>query len=97
MSDLTTFQDETRAWLDSNCPASMRVPANSTDEIEWGGRRRRDDTDDKKIWLDRMASQGWICPQWPEEYGGAGLDAEQAKVLAQEMRRIDARRTCAPR
>ena len=92
MSDLTTFQQETRAWLEANCPASMRVPANSTDEIEWGGVRRQGDTDDKKVWLDRMASQGWICAQWPKEYGGAGLDAEHTKVLSQEMRRIDARR-----
>jgi acyl-CoA dehydrogenase len=38
-----------------------------------------------------MAGRGWTVPEWPAEYGGAGLDREHARVLAEELRRIDAR------
>ena len=35
-----------------------------------------------------MASKGWTAPTWPAEYGGGGLDREQAKILQQEMGRL---------
>jgi alkylation response protein AidB-like acyl-CoA dehydrogenase len=92
MSDLAAFQEEARTWLDANCPESMRGSAKSTEEMEWGGKRAQGRTDDRKVWLDRMASQGWICPRWPTEYGGAGLDAAYANALNQELRRIHAQR-----
>jgi acyl-CoA dehydrogenase len=38
-----------------------------------------------------MAERGWTAPEWPREYGGGGLNREEAKVLAAEMRRIKAR------
>ena len=31
------------------------------------------------------------CPAWPKAYGGAGLSAAEAKVLREEMSRINAR------
>ena len=91
MSDLDKFQKETRAWLDANCPASMRWPADGTgdatlgDELAWGGRRAKYPNPDTKVWLDRMAERGWTAPTWPRAYGGGGLDKEQAKALAREM------------
>uniref|UniRef100_UPI0039833D82 acyl-CoA dehydrogenase family protein n=1 Tax=Phenylobacterium sp. TaxID=1871053 RepID=UPI0039833D82 len=39
---------------------------------------------------ERMGARGWTAPKWPAEYGGGGLSREQAKVLASELRRIDA-------
>jgi alkylation response protein AidB-like acyl-CoA dehydrogenase len=39
-----------------------------------------------------MAQRGWTVPQWPREYGGGGLNKEEAKILQQEMARIGARR-----
>ena len=41
MSDTSTleeFRAETRAWLEANCPAEMRTPMASEDDICWGGR-----------------------------------------------------------
>jgi len=91
MTDLETFQTETRAWLEENCPASMRTPLLTDVNACWGGRNFKFESEDQKNWLDRMASRGWTVPTWPKEYGGGGLSAEQAKILASEMRRIKAR------
>jgi alkylation response protein AidB-like acyl-CoA dehydrogenase len=38
-----------------------------------------------------MAERGWTAPTWPTQYGGGGLDAAQARVLAEEMGKIHAR------
>ncbi len=89
MSDLEAFRAETRAWLEANCPAECRGPAGE-DATIWGGRNAVFKTPAHKQWLDRMAARGWTAPEWPTAYGGGGLSREEAKVLASEMRRIDA-------
>lgn len=91
MSDLEQFRQETRAWLEQNCPASMRTPVRGFDDLYNGGREPEIDHPDQKVWCDRMAERGWTVPHWPKEYGGAGLDKEQVKILRQEMARIGAR------
>lgn len=91
MSELEAFRAETRAWLEANCPASMRAPVRSEEDHCWGGRNWVFRSEDERLWLERMAERGWTAPEWPREYGGGGLDREQAKVLAAELRRLDAR------
>ncbi|GHF26752.1 acyl-CoA dehydrogenase [Kordiimonas sediminis] len=91
MSDLDTFRQETRAWLEDNCPQAMRKPMKGDTDFCWGGRNYVFQSDDQKVWLDRMAARGWTVPSWPKEYGGGGLSKEEAKILAAEMRRIGAR------
>ena len=88
--DLDAFRTEVRAWLEDNCPESMRTPLKD-DEIVWGGRGEKFKNPDSKVWLERMGEQGWTAPQWPAEYGGGGLNKDQARVLQQELRRIKAR------
>jgi alkylation response protein AidB-like acyl-CoA dehydrogenase len=90
MADLDQFRTETRAWLEANCPASMRTPA-TEDEVVWGGRKQVFTNPDSKVWLDRMAAKGWTAPTWPKQYGGGGLSKAEAIVLDQELRRINAR------
>ena len=81
------FREETRDWLEDNCPESMRSPGMVTS----GGRRATFANSDRKLWLDRMAAKGWTAPDWPSEYGGGGLDKEEQQILIEEMRRINAR------
>lgn len=88
---LTDFRAETRAWLEANCPPEMRRPIASEDDICWGGRNWRFQSDAQRLWLERMAERGWTVPTWPREYGGGGLTADEAKVLAQEMRSLGCR------
>ncbi len=93
MSDLESFRAETRAWLEANCPPSMRGGAQVADEDSsiWGGRRAKWTNPEAKLWLDRMASKGYTAPTWPREYGGGGLSNAEARVLQQELGRIKAR------
>ena len=85
-----SFGEETRAWLEENCPASMRTPM-PADEIPGFGRRARYKNPDTKLWLDRMADRGWTLPMWPAEYGGGGLSKDRTQVLDEELQRINAR------
>ncbi|MEM7097409.1 MAG: acyl-CoA dehydrogenase family protein [Pseudomonadota bacterium] len=90
MSDLEQFRTETRAWLEENCPASMRT-STPEEEVVWGGRKQAWVNPDSKVWMDRMAEKGWTVPTWPKDYGGGGLSIDEDKILSQEMRRINAR------
>ncbi|WP_371395387.1 acyl-CoA dehydrogenase family protein [Fretibacter rubidus] len=91
MSDLETFKMDVRAWLEENCPAEMRTPIQSEADICWGGRNAEFSSPAQKLWMERMGAKGWTVPTWPKEYGGGGLSKAEAKVLAREMKRIDAR------
>jgi len=90
--NLEEFRQQTRAWLEESCPASMRNPINSDKDQCWGGRNWVFESDEQRLWLECMAERGWTAPQWPKEYGGGGLSREEAKILKQEMARITARR-----
>jgi alkylation response protein AidB-like acyl-CoA dehydrogenase len=91
MTDLDTFRSETRAWLAANCPPAMRLPLEDDEDRCWGGRNWKFKSEDQKRWLERMAGRGWTAPSWPKEYGGGGLSRDEAKVLREEMRAINAR------
>ena len=90
MNELQAFRNEVQAWLEENCPASMRTPT-PEGEVVWGGRQERYVNPDSKLWLDRMAERGWTAPEWPRQYGGGGLSFEEHRVLQQELARIHAR------
>ena len=87
---LSKFRSETRAWLEDNCPASMRAPG-PEDEDVWGGARGTFKHPDSKLWFDRMVAKGWTAPDWPVAYGGAGLDQARARVLDEELKAMGCR------
>lgn len=91
MSDMDQFRMETRAWLEENCPETMRKPVLDESDTVGGGRNPTFKHPDQKLWMDRMAAKGWTVPHWPVEYGGGGLDKEQNKILREEMRRLQCR------
>ncbi len=91
MSDLEAFRAETRAWLEANCPPSMRGEMAGEEEAVWGGRKFEFKNPEARLWLERVGERGWTAPTWPKEYGGGGLSREEAKILEREMARIKAR------
>jgi acyl-CoA dehydrogenase len=86
-----TFRRQTRAWLEENCPAEMRRPILTEDDHCWGGRNATFASEAQRLWLQRMAARGWTVPAWPRDYGGGGLSASEATILAQEMRALGCR------
>ena len=70
MADLDTFRAETRAWLEANCPPSMRAGGVAVTEDDdgsiWGGRKAKWSNPEGKLWLDRMAARGWTALKRPE-------------------------------
>ncbi|MBN09077.1 MAG: acyl-CoA dehydrogenase [Flavobacteriaceae bacterium] len=90
--DLENFRLETRAWLEVNCPASMRKPIKDSSEMFWGGRNPEFTSQDQKIWFENMLEKKWIVPYWEKKYGGGGLSAEENIILTQEMSRLGCRR-----
>ncbi|MEC9285392.1 MAG: acyl-CoA dehydrogenase family protein [Pseudomonadota bacterium] len=86
MANLDDFREETRDWLETNCPEDARGPG----PVPWGSSKIKLD-DASKQWLERMASRGWTVPSWPKEYGGAALSPDQYKILIDELKRINAR------
>jgi len=91
MTDLDTFRTDTRAWLEAHCPTEMRQPILSEADMCWGGRNWTFASDAQKQWLEVMAARGWTVPDWPRDYGGGGLSADETRVLKEEMARIGAR------
>ena len=94
MTALDDFRRDTRAWLEQNCPQSMRKTGVgdmlSDADSCWGGRKWKFTSEDQRLWLQRMAERGWTAPQWPREYAGGGLGRAEARILREEMARIHA-------
>ena len=89
---LTDFRKETRAWLEENCPMSMRKPIKVANDFYWGGRNPKFNSKDQKIWFERMLEKKWIVPYWDFKYGGGGLSQDQNNILTQEMSRLGCRK-----
>ena len=68
---IETFREEVRHWLNENFTAEIKGAAEGTDE--------------RGEWTRRLADKGWIVPNWPKEYGGAGLEFHEHIAWAQEF------------
>ena len=85
--DLEAFRAEAKEWLEANFPKSLgKDVAGQTAAIM----SPEAPTGDHALWKERMGAKGWGVPTWPKAYGGGGLSAAEARVLAQEMAKIGA-------
>ena len=91
VNELDAFRAETAAWLEANCPASMRRPITGP-EMLWSSSNNVFTNEDQRAWFERMRDRGWFAPGWPVELGGGGLAPKQQRVLDEEMMRL----TCRP-
>ena len=78
------------AWLEANCPPSMRTPP-GVGELVMSGSHVKFQSEDQRLWYERMREKGWFAPGWPVAYGGGGLDAAHVRVLETEMSRLRCR------
>ena len=65
MSDPEVFRAEIRAWLEANCPAEMREPVRTEDDVCWGGREFKFKNPAQRQWLEACAAKGYTVPDWP--------------------------------
>ena len=86
MDEPRKFREQTREWLETNCPQAARGPGYVPI-----GSRSVDLHPELRLWLERMIEKGWTVPTWPKKFGGAGLGNDEYRILIEEIKRIDAR------
>lgn len=79
MQDLETFKKDVQDFIAANLPAHLRF-----------GNRPGLPEDDLQKWFSALGEKGWVAPDWPTEYGGAGLDRTYTAALRAELRAVDA-------
>ena len=76
------FQREVRDWITANMPPEV---------AEESRRSRTSHVSKERLlqWQKKLASRGWLCPNWPQEYGGPGWNSTQKFIFEMEMARAD--------
>jgi alkylation response protein AidB-like acyl-CoA dehydrogenase len=85
MADLEHFRLEIREWIAAHCPPEMKTPTRSDEDTCWGGRKFVFQSEAQKTWMQRCAEKGLTVPDWPRDYGGAGLNPAETKIFRQEL------------
>ena len=86
MTDLDAFRSDTRAWLEANCPAEMREPIRSEDDVCWGGRNWTFQSDAQRQWLEAWRSAGGPCPTGRRTMAAAGCRGRNARSSRKKWR-----------
>src|SRR4051794_24611015 len=74
------LRQEVRAWIEDNKIEEVRnAPAARRGDQERSEAQRE--------WERRLIDGHWVCPHWPEEYGGRGLDSFSRGIVAEEFAR----------
>lgn len=71
------FRAMVRDFVEAEYPAS--VPRHAQHRVHW---------DHVKPWYLVQSRKGWICPTWPREFGGMGLNAAKHLILIEEYERF---------
>ncbi len=76
------FQKEVRDWITANMPPEV---------AEESRRSRTSHVSKERLlqWQKKLASRGWLCPNWPKEFGGPGWNSTQKFIFEMEMARAD--------
>lgn len=75
-SSIEEFKEEVHAWIEETLPVELRV----------GNPKSGLPKEPYRKWVKALGERGWIVPDWPVEYGGAGLDRKHAAVVKSELR-----------
>ncbi len=77
-SDDLAFRDHVRAFLDANLPPDLQQKVR---------KHLRMSKDDYVRWHRILATQGWVAPGWPAEFGGPGWTPVQRHIWDDECAR----------
>lgn len=83
MTDYTTFRGEVRAFLDEALTPDLRRAGLLTTSVfsDFGAALK---------WHKKLHRQGWVAPDWPEEFGGPGWDIQQRYIFQEECKLANA-------
>lgn len=70
------FRERVRDFVARNYPD---IPRYAQRRLHWH---------ENRPWYLALAREGWLCPNWPREYGGMGLDAAKHLILVEEFERF---------
>src|ERR1700754_2366958 len=87
--EAAAFRAEVRDWIAGNAPAGLADLVDWTSPPMTGGDRaafERAEADPRYAeWTQALLEGGWICPQWPERFGGRGLTPIQNAIYSEEL------------
>jgi len=77
------FRAQARAWIDANAPKQFEAELSkaSLGRIKL---QKHDIVEVAKAWQKKKSEAGWVCLQWPSEYGGRGASAVERVIWQQE-------------
>ena len=78
--EIARFRAELRDWIAAEAPDGVAGLADWNTAVTAGGYRREElaaamEQPPYAAWERKLAAARLICPQWPEEFGGKGIDA----------------------
>src|SRR6516164_11576777 len=90
--EIAQFRAELRAWIAAEAPDALAGLIDWNMPLTAGGRRgarlaQAQAHPAYAEWEAKLAARRLICPQWPEEFGGQGMDAVRVAVLNEEFDR----------
>jgi alkylation response protein AidB-like acyl-CoA dehydrogenase len=90
--EIAQFRAETRNWIAEHTPPGLPELIDWNNVVTTGGygsERRARAMQDPLYgqWERELAEARFICPQWPEEFGGKGLDAVRVAIFNEELYR----------
>jgi alkylation response protein AidB-like acyl-CoA dehydrogenase len=90
--EIAQFRAETRNWIAEHTPPGLPELIDWNNVVTTGGygsERRARAMQDPLYgqWERELAEARFICPQWPEEFGGKGLDAVRVAIFNEELHR----------
>jgi alkylation response protein AidB-like acyl-CoA dehydrogenase len=78
-----TFRAEAKAWIAANAPREFEAELSKA-SLGRIGLQKHDIVEVAKAWQKKKSEGGWVCLNWPTEYGGRGASAVERVIWQQE-------------
>jgi len=90
--EIADFRADTRDWIAAHTPAGLAELTDWNNVVTTGGygsehRAKAMEHPAYAQWEQELAGARFICPGWPEQFGGKGLSAVQVAVFNEELYR----------
>jgi alkylation response protein AidB-like acyl-CoA dehydrogenase len=77
------FRAEAKSWIDANAPKEFESELTKA-SLGRINLKKHDIVEVAKAWQRKKSEGGWVCLQWPREYGGRGATPVERVIWQQE-------------